>query len=83
MADFTSLGAALDLRGVTRASRFSVGTIRARGVPAILMGAAAIVLAAAAGRALERMVTVIPDTMREARESRMALRGSRFPELPP
>jgi len=47
------------------------------------MGAAAIVLAAAAGRALERMVIVIPDTMREARESRLALRGSHFPELPP
>ncbi|MBC5800401.1 MAG: hypothetical protein GIX03_11665 [Candidatus Eremiobacteraeota bacterium] len=84
MPDFTSLGAALDLRGIVRASRFSVGTgLRARGVPAISMGVATIVLAASAGRALERLATVLPDTAREARESWLVLRGVRLPELPP
>jgi len=52
-------------------------------VPAILMGAATIVLAASAGRALERIVTVTPDTVREAREFWLAVRGRRLPELPP
>ncbi len=84
MADSTSLRKALDLGRVARASRFALGKrVRARGVPAILMGAATIVLAASAGRALERMVTVLPDTVREAREFWLAVRGRRQPELPP
>ncbi len=83
MADSKSLSKALDLGGIVRMSRFALGKrVRARGVPAILMGAATIVLAASAGRALERMVTVVPDTVREARQLWLAVRGRRLPELP-
>ncbi len=75
---------AFDLPGIIRASRFSIGKhVRARGVPAILLGTAAIVLATAAGRTLERTLTVVPESLREAREFWLAVRNRRPPQLPP
>ncbi len=74
----------LDVSGIVRSSRFSLGKrVRARGVPAILLGAAGIVLAASAGRTLERTATIIPETLREAREFLLVGRSRRQPQLPP
>ncbi len=71
----------LKLSDMVRTSRFSLGKrVRAKGVPAILLGAAAIVVAAAAGRAIERTVSVGPETLREAREFWLAVRGGHQPE---
>ncbi|GAC1405030.1 MAG: hypothetical protein NVSMB64_09170 [Candidatus Velthaea sp.] len=51
---------------VLRASKLRIGSLRAQGVPAILLGSAAIVLAAGAMRAL-REVPNLPETIRELR----------------
>ncbi len=67
----------LDGRPLVRGSRFRFGGIRARGVPAILCGAAAIVLAAGIGRALNRGAKALPETIRELRLLWVALRGDR------
>jgi hypothetical protein len=65
-----------------RASKLRVGTVRAQGVPAILLGVAAIVVGAAtivlsagATRALQLGAPALPETLRELRmllESRRA-----------
>jgi len=52
---------------VMRASTLRVGNIKARGVPAVLLGAAAIVLAAGAARAVLAGAPQLPDTIRELR----------------
>jgi hypothetical protein len=72
----------IDARPHVRASRFKYGRLRASGVPAILCGAAAIVLAAGAGAALRRAAVVLPDTLREARLLWVALRGESRGALP-
>jgi hypothetical protein len=58
-----------------KANRLRFGKLEARGVPAILLGAAAIVLAAGASAALKRAVTMLPETLRESREFWLAVRG--------
>jgi hypothetical protein len=72
----------LDGRPLVRGSRFRFGGVRARGVPAILCGAAAIVLAARAGAALNRGIVALPETIREVRLLLVALRGERRELLP-
>jgi hypothetical protein len=52
---------------VMRASTLHIGSLEARGVPAILLGAAAIVLAAGAARAVLAGAPHLPDTIRELR----------------
>ncbi|GAC1413988.1 MAG: hypothetical protein NVSMB5_01310 [Candidatus Velthaea sp.] len=52
---------------VLRASKLRIGELRAQGVPAILLGAAAIVLAAGAMRALREGAPNLPETIRELR----------------
>lgn len=71
----------LDFRAVAKASRLTYGSLETRGVPAILFGVAAVVLAAGASTALQRSATMLPETLREARIFWLAIRGSR-PELP-
>ncbi len=71
----------IDLRPVVKASRLTYGALETRGVPAILFGVAAIVLAAGASAAVKRGATLLPETLREARIFWVAIRGSR-PELP-
>jgi len=66
-----------DGRPLVRGSRFRFGGVRARGVPAILCGAAAIVFAAGTGKALNRGVVALPETIREVRLFWLALRGER------
>jgi hypothetical protein len=62
-------------------NRLRFGRLETRGVPSILLGAAAIVLAAGAGGALRKGVALLPETLREAREFWLALREPRR-ELP-
>jgi hypothetical protein len=71
-----------DTAPIVRASRFRVWGVRARGVPAILCGAAAIVFAAGAAAALRKAVAIVPETLREARLLLVALRSERREFLP-
>jgi hypothetical protein len=57
----------LDSAKVMKASKLQLGKLEARGVPAILLGAAAIVLAAGAARAVLAGAPHLPDTIRELR----------------
>jgi hypothetical protein len=66
---------ALDPVNALRVSKLRIGTLRAQGVPAILLGAAsivlasgAVVLAAGAMRALQAGVPTLPETIRELRQ---------------
>jgi hypothetical protein len=68
------------IRALVKASRLRLGGFETSGVPAILCGSAAIVLAAGFSAALRRSASLLPETLREAREFWIALRGSR-PEL--
>jgi hypothetical protein len=69
-----------DARPLVKGSRLQVGAVRARGVPAILIGVATIVFAAGFGEALKRAATALPETIRETRNLLILTRGTR--ELP-
>jgi hypothetical protein len=58
-----------------KASRLRFGKLDARGVPAILLGVSAIVVAAGVSAAIRRGATMLPETLREAREFWLAARG--------
>ena len=60
---------------LVQASKIRFGKLRITGVPAILLGAAAIVAAAGVARALP----VAPDTIREARQLMESARAARQP----
>ncbi len=60
--------AKLDPAKALRASKLRLGTLRAQGVPAILLGVAAVVLAAGSMRALAAGAPNLPDTIREMRQ---------------
>ncbi len=69
-----------DARALVNGSRLRVGTVRARGVPAVLIGVATIVFAAGCGEALKRAATALPETLRETRNMMLMTRSAR--ELP-
>ena len=71
---FAKLQRSFDLR---------IGPIRATGVPAILLGTAAVVLAAGAARALVRAGEALPETLREAKGLAQSLRDARPTHLNP
>jgi hypothetical protein len=58
----------IDPPRILRASRLRFGMLRAQGVPAILLGAAGIVLAAGVARALAAAVPALPESLREAKQ---------------
>jgi hypothetical protein len=58
---------AFDPARVLRASKLRFGQLRAQGVPAILIGAAAVILATGAARSLRIAAPLLPETLREAR----------------
>jgi hypothetical protein len=60
---------------VMKASTLRIGNLEARGVPAVLLGAAAIVLAAGAARAVLAGAPHLPDTIRELRGLLESSRG--------
>ena len=64
-----------DFARILRASQLKVGDFRARGVPAILLGASAVVVAAGAVRALRAAAPTLADTIREATKLAEALRS--------
>ena len=69
-----------DARPLVKTSRLRVGNVRARGVPAILIGVATIVFAAGCGEALKRAAGALPETLRVARNVMLMTRSAR--ELP-
>ena len=66
-----------DLARILRASNLRFGKLRARGVPAILLGASAIVIAAGTVRALRAAAPSLADSLREATKLVEALRSDR------
>lgn len=73
--------ALVDPRPLAKSSRLQMGTLRARGVPAILLGVASIVVATGLAAALRRSASMLPETLREARFLLTTARGTRG-ELP-
>ena len=65
------------LARILRASNLRLGKLRARGVPAILLGSAAIVIAAGTVRALRAAAPSLADSLREATKLVEALRSDR------
>lgn len=64
-------------RPLVQQSRLRVGAIDARGTASILLGVAAIVLAAGASAALEKATTALPEGLREARLLWLSIRAPR------
>jgi len=62
--------------------RLELGPVRATGVPAILLGSAAIVAAAGLAQFLSRSARRLPETLSEAKGLAQTLRGDR-PRLNP
>ena len=71
----------LDLEPLVRGSRIAVGRVRVRGVPAILLGVASIVIATGVRSALATATAVVPESLQEARRFWLAVRGDGRPEL--
>jgi len=57
----------LDLARSLRVSKVRIGPLRVQGVPAILLGAASIVIAAGAMRVLSQGAPNLPESIRELR----------------
>jgi len=66
-----------DFPRILRASSLRYGGFRARGVPAILIGASAIVIAAGAMRALRATAPQLADVLRETTKLVETLRSDR------
>ena len=66
-----------DLAAVLRASQIRYGGFRVRGVPAILAGVTAVVLAAGTVRTLAATAPSLPEALREAKNLAEALRGDK------
>jgi hypothetical protein len=64
-----------DLARLQRQFRFEIGPLRARGVPAILLGSATIVMSAGVARLLARNPSALVETIREATRFLGVLRG--------
>jgi hypothetical protein len=64
-----------DAKPLLKQSRFRAGRIDARGVPAILLGVAAIVAVRGLTAACYKAASLLPDTLREARELLLAVRS--------
>ena len=62
------------LSKLTKSFKIDVGDLHAQGVPAILLGAAAVVLAAGAARTLVSVGPALPETIREIRGLLAAVR---------
>ncbi|GAC1300827.1 MAG: hypothetical protein NVSMB19_08000 [Vulcanimicrobiaceae bacterium] len=71
----------IDLRPLVKTSRLRYGALDARGIPAVLFGVAAIVLAAGASATMKKAATMFPETLREGRLLWLTIRPLR-PELP-
>jgi hypothetical protein len=74
--------AVFDPARILRASTIRFGDVRARGVPAILLGVSAVITAAGTVRALRAAAPSLPEVLREAKQLVDALRADR-PRLRP
>jgi hypothetical protein len=54
-----------DSARLMRASRLRFGTLRAMGVPAILIGVAGVIVAAGISRSFRTIAPMLPETLRE------------------
>lgn len=70
-----------DLSRVTKTFRLEIGPLKARGVPAVLLGSAAIVASAGFARLLANNPTALTETIREATRFVGMLRGEAHPQL--
>ena len=64
-----------DIVRMTKSHRLELGPLRARGVPAILLGSAAIVAAAGFARLLAQNPAALSETIREATRFMGVVRG--------
>jgi hypothetical protein len=65
---FEALSSVWDPVGALRVSRIRIGqSVRAQGVPAILMGVSCVILAAGMSRAIQSAAPALPDAFREGR----------------
>ena len=67
-----------DLSRVTKTFRLEIGPLRARGVPAVLLGASAIVAAAGFARLLAENPRALTETIREATRFLAVARGDKL-----
>ncbi len=56
-----------DAARMLRASKVRVGTLRASGVPAILLGVSTVIMAIGAARSLAALAPMLPETLRETK----------------
>jgi len=77
MAKKLQLFELFDVKPIVKGSRFRVGSLRARGVPAILLGVASIVAARGVTAALCKGAGILPETLREARRLWVTIRAPR------
>ncbi len=70
-----------DLARVTKTFRLELGPLRARGVPAILLGVSSVVAAAGFARLLAENPAALSETIREATRFMRVLRGDTTPQL--
>ena len=68
-----------DLARVTKTFRFEVGPLRARGVPAILVGVSTIITAAGVARLLATNPSALAETIREASRFMGVVRADAIP----
>jgi len=68
---------------VTRTFKLELGPLRAEGVPAILVAASGVVLAAGVARGFSEGIARLPETLSEARGLTQALRRGDVPRLQP
>lgn len=64
-----------DIAKITKTFRLEAGGVRAQGIPAVLLAAAGLVLAAGVSRTLLASAPSLPEAFREARGLLGALRG--------
>jgi hypothetical protein len=57
----------LDVPRTLRASKLRFGSLRATGIPAILLGAATVVVAAGLARSLTALAPMLPEALRETK----------------
>lgn len=69
--------AAFDPARILRASTIRIGEMRARGVPAILIGVSAVVTAVGTVRTLRAVAPSLPEVLREAKQLVDAVRADR------
>jgi hypothetical protein len=72
-----------DLARVTKTFRLEIGPLRARGVPAILVGVSGVIAAAGFARLLVENPSVLTETIREATRFIGTVRGADAPALKP